>query len=297
MIDFKKIKLIPISQRKNKFSIEDSISLENNIFLENEDLKELSEKIIEARRNNKQIIFMLGAHSLKVGLSLILIDLIKKGIITHLAVNGAFPIHDFEIALIGKTSESVENTIENGTFGFAKETLEFINEAAKQGAEHNLGYGESIARKMDKSNLKYKNLSVLYNAYKDNIPLTIHTAIGTEIIYQYPECSGEAIGKCSYNDFKLFTDSISKLQDGVILNIGSAVILPEVFLKALSIARNLDFSVKNFIAANLDMINHYRPRVNVVERPTSLGGKGFNIIGKHQETIPTLHKLILNKLN
>src|SRR3989338_5253062 len=258
------------------------------------DFNELVNKIINSYKNNKQIILMIGAHVMKVGMSLLIIDLMKKGIIKHIAMNGAGPIHDFELALIGETSEYVENTIEDGTFGMIEETGKILNEAIKEGAENDFGYGYSIGKKISDLNLKNKECSVLYNAYKLNIPVTVHVAIGTDIIHQHPSCDGAAIGKTSYKDFKIFAESVSKLEEGVILNLGSAVILPEVFLKALTVARNLGYKVEKITAANFDMNNHYRPRENVVTRPTSLGGRGFIIIGRHEHTIPTFHRLLVS---
>ena len=296
MLDFSKIKTIPIKQRKNKVKLSDLIKPENSkILVKSTDFNELVDRIIFAHKNKKQIILMMGAHVIKIGMSLLIIDLMKKKIIKHIAMNGAGPIHDFELALIGETSEYVEKTIEDGTFGMIEETGRIMNEAVKEGAENNYGYGYSIGKKINDLNLPNKEYSILYNAYKLKIPVTVHVAIGTDIIHQHPSCDGAAIGKTSYRDFKIFADSVSKLENGVILNLGCAVILPEVFLKALTIARNLGFKVEKITAANLDMRNHYRPRENVVQRPTSLGGKGFLIIEKHEKTIPTLHRMIVLK--
>ncbi len=295
MLDFNKIKTISIKQRKNKVKLSDLIKPENSkILLNSKEFDELIKKIDDAYKNNKQIILMLGAHVIKVGMSLLIIDLMKKGVIKHIAMNGAVPIHDFELALIGETSEYVEQTIEDGTFGMIEETGSILNEAIKEGAKNNYGMGYAIGKKISDLNLPNKEYSILYNAYKLDIPVTVHVAIGTDIIHQHPSCDGAAIGKTTYEDFKLFVESVSKLEDGVVLNIGCAVILPEIFLKALTIARNLGCKVEKITAANLDMIDHYRPRENVVKRPTSLGGKGFIIIERHEKTIPTLHRKIID---
>ena len=297
MLDFSKIKTIPIKQRKNKVKLSNLIRPENSkVLMDSIELNDLVYRTINASVRNKQIIVMMGAHVIKTGMSLLIIDLMKKGIINHIAMNGAGPIHDFELALIGETSEYVENTIEDGTFGMIEETGRILNDAIKEGAKNNLGCGYSIGKKISDLNLKNKEYSILYNAYKLSIPVTVHVAIGTDIIHQHPSCDGAAIGKTSYQDFKIFAESVSKLEGGVILNLGSAVILPEVFLKALTIARNLGYKVEKITAANFDMNNHYRPRENVVTRPTSLGGTGFTIIEKHEKTIPTLHKLIVDKM-
>ena len=298
MLNFNKIKTISIKQRKNKVKLSDLVKPENSkVIINSKDFDELTEQIVNAHKNKKQIIMMIGAHVIKVGMSLLIIDLMKKGIIKHIAMNGAGPIHDFELALIGETSEYVEKTIEDGTFGMIEETGSILNEAINEGAKNNLGMGYSIGKKINDMNLPNKEYSILYNAYKLNIPVTVHVAIGTDIIHQHPSCDGAAVGKTSYHDFKIFAESISKLNDGIALNVGCAVILPEVFLKALTIARNLGFKVEKITAANFDMIDHYRPRENVVHRPTSLGGKGFIIIEKHEKTIPTLHRKIIDSLN
>src|SRR3989344_7574036 len=286
MLDFTKIRTIPIRQRKNKLKLGDIIRPENNniLPLSSNNFNELMGRIARAVDENKPVILMMGAHVIKTGMSLLLIDLMKKGVIRHIAMNGAGPIHDFEIALIGETSEYVEQTIEDGTFGMIDETGKMLNDAIKEGAKNDYGMGYSIGKKIAELNLPNKEYSILYWAYKLSIPLTVHVAIGTDIIHQHPSCDGGSIGKTSYDDFKPFADSVSRLEGGVLLNIGCAVVLPEVFLKALTVARNLGFNVKNITTANLDMIDHYRPRQNVVARPTSLCGKGFIILKKHQIT-------------
>lgn len=297
MLDFSKLKTTPLSQRHNKVTLKDIIPLDNNMpILDNKDLKELADAIVKAYKNNKYVIVMIGAHVVKVGLSLILIELMKKGIIKHIAMNGAVPIHDFEIAYQGATSEDVAKNIEDGSFGMADETGRFLNSAIIEGAKSNLGCGKSIGKSIAEKNFKYKDYSILATAYKLNIPATVHTSIGADIIHMHPNCDGSAIGKTSYEDFKLFTESVSKLEGGVLINIGSSVIMPEVFIKSLSIVRNLGYNVRNIITANLDMLKHYRPDVNIVTRPTSLGGKGFHIIERHEKTVPSLYKLVINKL-
>ena len=298
MLDFNKIKTISIKKRKNKVKLSDLIKPEKSRALfKSKDFDELIDRIIMAHKNKKQIILMMGAHVIKVGMSLLIIDLMKRGVIKHIALNGAGPIHDFELALIGETSEYVEKTIEDGTFGMAKETGSILNAAIKEGAKNNLGMGFSIGKKISELNLPNKEYSILFNAYKLNIPVTVHVAIGTDIIHQHPSCDGASVGKTSYQDFNVFAESVCKLENGVVLNVGCAVVLPEVFLKALTIARNLGYKVSNITAANLDMHNHYRPRENVVQRPISLGGKGFIIIEKHEVTVPSLHRKIINFLD
>lgn len=294
IVDFNKIKTIPISQRKNLAKVEHFAKIDDKIELfEHESLKKLAQKIIEAHRNNRQVILMMGAHVIKIGMGPYIIDLMKKGIIKHVAINGAGAIHDFEVALIGETSEDVQTNIENGTFGMAEETGSMMNNAINTSQE---GYGKTIGKMIHDSNFTYKDHSILKTGYELGIPVTVHVAIGTDIIHQHPSFDGGATGSATHKDFKTFTDSVSKLEKGVILNVGSSVMLPEVFLKSLTITRNLKYKVEKFTAANLDMIDHYRPRVNVVERPTSLGGEGHFIQGRHEKTIPTLYHLIMRGL-
>ncbi|MBU3907527.1 MAG: HAD-IIIA family hydrolase [Nanoarchaeota archaeon] len=297
IVDFSKIKTYPIKDRiLNKESITQFPKIENKIeIFPNKDLEELAERVVESVKNNRKVAVMIGGHVIKTGMSPYLIDLMKKGVINHIAMNGATSIHDFEIAIAGETSEDVEAGIANGTFGMADETGRFMNTAIIEGAEKGFGYGYSIGKKISDLNFPNKEYSILYNAYQLKIPATVHVAIGTDIIHQHPVCDGAALGKASYTDFKKFVSSLTNL--GTIINIGSAVVLPEVFLKAITIVRNLGYDVKDITTANLDMINHYRPRVNIVERPPkALGGKGFMIIGKHQELIPSLYNLIIQKL-
>jgi len=290
MIDFNKIKTIPICVRKNKFSIDELVSLEaSGVLSDNCNLLKLSERVRNARNRGREFILMMGGHVIKVGMSNFINDLMRRNLITHVAMNGAGAIHDFELAYNGATSEDVSENIEDGSFGMADETGHYLNIAAVNAAEEGVGLGRKIGQMIGELGCKYKDKSILHNAYRMGLPATVHTAIGAETIYQHPLCDAGALGKSSYEDFKILTDSISRLEGGVVANVGCAVILPEVFLKAFIIARNLGFNVRRFTAANLDMIDHYRPRVNVVERPTSLGGEGFVILEKHEKSIPTLY--------
>lgn len=262
-------------------------------FLAVNDLKEFAQLIVKARNKNKPIIFMIGAHVIKVGLSPVLIDLMKQDFISAIAMNSAGAIHDSELAFFGKTSEDVAAGITDGSFGMAAETGEFINLTLSKYEHSDLGYGEALAIEMKLRKAKNRKLSLLYNAYEMNKPVTVHAAIGTDITHQHPNVNGSAIGKLSLNDFQILCEVVSKLGNGgVVANIGSNVILPEVFLKALTIARNLDYKVFNFTTANFDFIQHYRPRVNVVQRPTQDGGKGFMFTGHHEIMIPLLAAMI-----
>jgi hypothetical protein len=253
------------------------------------DLRELVDRIIAARKKNKPVILMMGAHLLKVGLSPIVIDLIKHGIITGVASNGASIIHDSELALFGKTSEEVADGLADGSFGMARETAEFINTAIKQGGTEKLGLGEAVGKALCESPNANPQSSVLAACYQAAIPYTVHVAIGTDIIHQHASADGAAYGELSFRDFKIFAREVIDIDDGgVVLNFGSNVLMPEVFLKALTVARNLQPPVNNFFTANFDMFAHYRPRVNVVQRPTLQGGKGYNFIGHHEIMMPLL---------
>lgn len=261
------------------------------------DFKAVVSAILRAHRLGKPVIFMAGAHVIKCGLNPLVIDLIKRNVVTAIALNGAGIIHDFELVFTGRTSEDVAKALEDGSFGMAKETALFINKAIKSGSSKGQGIGYSVGKAISKEKLPYKRLSLLYNCFKHNIPLTVHVGIGTDIIHQHPSCNGEAVGKGSLIDFHKFIEVVSGLGDGgVVINAGSAVILPEVFLKAVSVARNLGFKVKNFTTSNFDQIHHYRPHQNVVTRPVSSGGKGYYIIGHHEIMIPLLHRAIIEKI-
>ncbi|MBA7486457.1 hypothetical protein ES707_22016 [subsurface metagenome] len=253
------------------------------------DFKEFISVMGKAKKRNRAIIFGLGAHVIKVGLSPIIIDLMKEGWITALALNGAGIIHDFEIAFTGQTSEDVQLQIKNGHFGMAQETGQMLNGAINSGEEKGLGLGEAVGEMIATSDFPHKDMSLLSVAYNLNLPVTVHVAIGTDIIHFHPEVKGEAIGNASLKDFFLFCSLLEKLEDGgVFVNIGSAVILPEVFLKALSFIRNKGRRLENFYTAVFDFIHHYRPYENVVKRPHGKKGRGFYFTGHHEIMIPLL---------
>lgn len=261
------------------------------------DLQAVVEAVVKARKRNKAVIVMLGAHVIKCGLNPVLIELIKKNIITCIALNGACIIHDFELAFQGKTSEDVGESLKDGSFGMGKETADFLNTAVSSGVACGYGLGYSVARKIHETNLKYSDLSLLYNAYKYKCPVCVHVAIGTDIIHQHPSFDGSSAGEGSIRDFRLLAENIISLNNGgVVLNFGSAVVLPEVFLKALNLARNLGFKAKDFTTANFDMIFHYRPSQNVCTRPVLSGGKGYYIIGHHEIMIPLLSQAIIERI-
>ena len=274
-----------------------------------EGFDEFAGRVRRAMEDRRQLIFSMGAHVIKCGLSRYLIELMKLGAITHLAGNGACSIHDFELACLGGTSEHVPTAIEDGSFGMWEETGRWMNEAIQQGAAQGLGYGESLGRYIDEhpERFPHREDCVLWNAYRLDIPATYHIALGTDIIHQHPICDFEAIGKASGVDFHKMCWSVAHLDRGVYMNFGSGVIGPEVFLKALSIARNLGYPTFDITTANFDLIDlgdyhtdlgydnpqyYYRPRKNIVNRPVSRGGKGWHFCGDHQQTIPRLYRAV-----
>lgn len=313
-LDLSDIKTYDANIRTNLVTIENLMipSLTPHEEYKEENFDELIERITEARKNNRPVIWSMGAHVIKNRLSRYIIELIKKAIITHVASNGAGSIHDFELAYLGGTSEDVPTAIEDGSFGMWEQTGAWMNEALKLGAKENLGYGESLGKYIfeNPDKFPYREDCVLYQCYVNNIPCTYHIALGTDIIHQHPSCDMSVIGKCSGIDFKKMCASVAKLDGGVFLNFGSAVIGAEVFLKALSIARNLGYPTFKITTANFDLIDlgnyrckigyedpnyYYRPRKNIVNRPTSQGGKGWHFKGDHQITIPTLYDKLMKK--
>ncbi len=299
-IDLKRVKTSSIKTRKNKVKIADFSQPYKKGWtvrqfldglpriLKTEELRASAEAIVAAKKGKKQIVLAMGDSVIKVGLSPLVIQLMESGLITAIAMQGAGVIHDTEIALIGETSEDVAVTIKDGSFGMAEETGSLLNDAIKSGADKGVGIGEAAGQVLSTIDAPFKDMSVTYNAYRLGVPLTVHVAYGTDIIHMHPRADGAAIGKGTEIDFRKFVTIISMLENGVVLNIGSAVILPEVFLKALSVARNIGCDVKNFTAINMDMIQHYRPLKNVVERPTKTGGQGFAITGHHEIMFPIL---------
>lgn len=252
------------------------------------ELRELVGHLLKAR-GGRPIMWMMGAHPLKVGLSPIFLDLLQQGYISSISSHGAFTVHDCEIALFGKTSEDVADSIRDGRFGMARETGEFYVNAIAQAKQKNLGLGEALGEALIRENAPNAKDSILVQCLEANVPVTVHVAIGTDIVHEHPGLSGEVLGDASYRDFLILCDVASGLGDGgVVLNIGSAVIMPEVFLKAVSIVRNLGYPCHNFYTANFDMLQHYRPTQNIVKRPTLTGGKGYSFTGHHEIMIPLL---------
>jgi hypothetical protein len=306
------IKTISIKERKSKVtpkdfakpletkhtSFKDFVDSLPHILITDE-LRNLVSDIVKARKKNKPVILMMGAHVIKVGLSPLIVDLLKRDVITHVAMNSAASIHDVETAMWGKTSEDVAVNLMDGTFGMSKETGDFINLALTKGMiDSDEGYGETLGKKIIAMKARNQRLSILAECYKLGIPITVHAAIGTDIIHQQATMNGAATGELSYRDFKVFVNSIKNLiNGGVVLNFGSAVIMPEVFLKALTVARNLGYKAKGFSTANFDMIRQYRPQMNVVERPTRKFGRGYNFTGHHEIMFPLVAAMIKAQLS
>jgi len=309
MININKVRTYSLKKRFSKVEIGDFAkppakgrsfagfldSLPN--ILKAKDLREVTGAVAAAYKKKKAVIFMAGAHVIKCGLNPVLIELIRKKVITCVCLNGAGIIHDFEIAYQGKTSEDVGENLKDGKFGMGRETAEFLNDAVKVGVSSGLGLGYAVASRISVSKLRYKNLSLLYNAYKNKVPVCVFAAIGTDIIHQHPSFDAALTGEGSIRDFREFAGNICRLnRGGVVLNFGSAVILPEVFLKALNLARNLGNEVRYFTTANFDMIHHYRPSQNVVCRPVAGCGKGYLFIGHHEIMLPILAGGIIEKI-
>jgi hypothetical protein len=252
-------------------------------------LRDLAISIIDARKNGKPVLWGMGGHVIKTGLSPIIIDLMDKGLVTSLAFNGSCLIHDFEIATIGSTSEDVDAQLQTGAFGMAEETGYEINQAINEGVSDGMGIGESLGRRLQRLNPAFSGYSLLLQAYLRKIPVTVHVTIGADIIHNHPNISPADTGEGSHRDFRLFAALVSNLNEGgVYLNCGSAVTLPEVFLKCITLVRNSGQPLQNFTTANLDFIQHYRPTENVVKRPVINGGRGIALTGHHEIMIPLL---------
>jgi len=252
------------------------------------ELREVIRATARARAGGKTILWGFGAHLIKVGLAPVVVDLMERGFVSGLLTNGAGCVHDLELALLGCTSEDVAPALDDGSFGMARETAERLNRAIAAGARDGIGMGAAIGREIVGGRYPHKARSVFACAARLGIPVTVHVAIGTDIHHMHPSADGAALGATSYRDFELLTALVATLEGGVLFNIGSAVILPEVFLKALALARNLGHRVDRFTTVNLDFLRQYRPTVNVVERPTRRGGRGITLLGHHEILVPLL---------
>lgn len=260
-------------------------------------LRAVVDAVVEAHRQGRPVVLAIGGHVIKCGLQPVLKSLIEAKVITAVAMNGSAAIHDFEVSLIGATSEDVGAVLHSGDFGFSEETGGGINRALKEALADGAGFGEAIGRCIVDNSHPYKEYSLLAACVENAVPVTVHVAIGTDIIHQHPEFDGAVTGEMSARDFRLLTAVVADLSGGVWLNVGSAVILPEVFLKALSIAQNLGNHVDGFTTANFDMTQHYRPLQNVVKRPTSGSGRGLTLTGHHEINIPLLAAAVLERIS
>ncbi len=308
-IDNRMLKTYPISRRKSRVSLGDmgkswrkgesfSTFLETlPHVLAGNHIRQIIKSISNAYKSGNTVITGMGAHVIKVGLSPVVIDLMKRGIITAVALNGAGIIHDFEMAMAGCTSEDVAQSLGSGQFGMAKETGEFLNEAIRGALNKEMGLGRAVGRMILEKNLPFSDISILAAGYRLEIPVTVHIAFGTDIIHLHPSFDPAKTGEATHRDFRVFASVVSTLENGVYLNIGSAVIMPEVFLKAVTMVRNLGYHVDKFTTVNIDFIRHYRPMTNVVHRPTEGGGKGYNLIGHHELMLPLIAAGVIETLD
>jgi len=307
-LDFSQIRTYPVRERSNKVDVqafaapihagssfaEWIASLPK--FLAAADLLAVRDRMVASVRAGKPILLMMGAHSIKVGLNPLITGMMRDGILSAVAFNGAGAIHDFELAYQGGTSEDVQAGLDDGTFGMVEETGRLMNAALETGVAQGLGAGRALGEAILKAAYPYRDLSILHTGIECGAPVTCHIAIGTDIIHQHPSADGAILGEATHLDFQRLAAVVARLEGGVVLNVGSAVIMPEVFLKALTVARNLGHTVSKFTAVNLDMIRHYRPSENVVRRPTRLGGEGFSITGHHEILIPLLFAAVREEL-
>ncbi len=310
--DLRHLRTVPISGRRNKVDTTLLASVPGSdrsfhAFLESlpdllaaRDFREVVAAVADAARNHHGLVLLLGGHVIKTGLGPLIAEWIRRGIVTHVAMNGAAAIHDYELAAFGGTSEDVEAGLADGSFGMVEETGTQMNAAIQAAASASRGLGEGLAQALaGPASLPGGKASVLLACHRAGVPVTVHAAIGADIIHQHPSADGAALGDTTHRDFRRLAAALPALHDGgVVLNFGSAVIMPEVFLKALSVARNLSQGrPAKFLAADFDMQRHYRPRVNLVERPTRDGGRGFQLTGHHELMIPLLVWAVLDRLD
>ena len=303
-IDLSAVKTVSIHDRDNKVSVADfgrplafpgAAAWLDGLprILAADRLRQLVRALHEARHKGRTRLFMLGGHVMKTGVSPYLVDLMRRGFMTHVASNGSLSIHDVETALFGRTSEDVADTLERGVFGMVRETPHFMFAAFREGRERQEGMGECLGRRLLQGLAPHAEHSLLAQAYAQGLPATVHVSLGGDILHQHPGADGATLGELSLRDFRILAGSLVNLGDGgVVVNLGSAVVMPEVFLKALTVARNVHGPVREFTAANLDMLQHYRPAENVLRRPILGGGRGLAITGHHEILVPLLHALL-----
>lgn len=307
-VSLKKVKTHPLSTRKSRMELTlgalpferggsfSSFMARLPSLLAASDFKAIIQAIVAARKRGRPVLLGMGAHPIKVGIAPTIIDLMKKGIITAVATNGACIIHDFELSLLGRTSEDVANELCAGRFGMARETGRELNRAIREGVKKGYGIGRSVGECIFKSKNRFREKSLFAEGFRLGIPVTVHVAVGTDIIHMHPGADGAMIGEGSLRDFRLLASVVSDLEGGVYINLGSAVILPEVFLKALTIARNLGHTVEDITAVNMDFIQHYRPRENVLCRPTLMKGRSYALTGHHEIMFPLLAAALIEEM-
>jgi len=264
--------------------------------LAGKDFRRVVDALVCAHAEDAGIVWGIGAHVIKTGLSPTIIDLMERGFVSAVATNGAGMIHDFEIALAGATSEDVNESLEPGRFGMADETGRLLNQAINDGVNVGLGIGQAVGKFLDSIAPPHADASIFAAAHRLNVPVTVHVAIGTDVIHMHPQVAGDALGKGSLCDFRYFVSSVARLGRGVYLNCGSAVLLPEVFLKAVALVRNRGMDLRELTTVNLDFIRHYRPQTNVVERPTRGSDRGFSLVGHHELMIPLLAAALIERV-
>ena len=314
--DRSRLKLLPLSERQHDMTLDDLYQLDDPLeSYENDDLAAVADRVMAARARGQQVLLMMGAHVIKVGLSRFVIDLLRRGIITHLGANGAVAIHDTELALIGATTESVARYISTGQFGLWQETG-LVNEFAQQAAAEDLGFGEAAGRTILHGDFPHKGISILATAYQLGVPVTLHVGIGHDIVHEHPNCDGAAVGAASYRDFLTLAHTVSQLEGGAMLNFGTAVMGPETYLKALAMARNVAHQegreIRHFTTGVFDLAalppdyheevpkNHplyyFRPWKTILVRTVADGGESFYFNADHRLTVRHLHRLIIERL-
>lgn len=264
--------------------------------LAGKDLRAVIQAIATAAKDNRPVYLAMGGHVIKTGMNPILIDLMERGVLSMIAMNGSCIIHDLEVALAGRTSEDVASALGDGSFGMARETSDLLNRAIAYADKHTIGLGRAVGELILEQALPHRDASLLAAAARLHVPATVHVAVGTDILHMHPDFDGAACGQASLHDFKTFSAAVSRLQKGVFINAGSAVIMPEVFLKAVTLARNLGHNLDEFTTVNLDFIRHYRPMANVVNRPTQGKGRGYAITGHHELLIPLIAAGVIEAL-
>jgi len=299
-LDLSKVKTYSLLDRQSKVTTDEFAKIWQKgssfrSFLDNmPDI--LAGRDLTAYVDNRTVLFGMGAHVIKVGLNPIIIDLMERGIITGVAMNGAGIIHDSELAMIGQTSEDVAAGLGDGSFGMAHETCAFLGQAIKSINGKKTGLGEAVGRAIIDKQLPMMDQSILAAGVRLGIPVTVHVAIGTDIIHMHPGFDPQKTGAATHRDFRQFSSIVATLEKGVYLNVGSAVILPEIFLKATTLVRNLGYALDEFTTVNLDFIKHYRPLTNVIARPTAKGGKGISIVGHHEILLPLIAAGVIEEL-